>query len=686
MRAALGDMRSGMGGFRRDMRDTRGEVGMLDRQLRAFGTTLRYAFAGSTIFGGVALVGQLNQIQQQLGLVSAISPTAFRGVALTGDALAKFGEQAEDAALRSNTGINDFNAGLVNLVSTVQNVPEDQVVPMLEAIAKTARLSMTPVDEATKGITGLMVAFDKEPSLANVQRFLAEYQRLIFTVPGGAAAGPQIIQQLPQLAAVSRLANVNPEQMFGVLNTVLRAGGSPATGARGLQYLIQGLAQPPSEQATKALAGVGITPDFTQRAGGIASLVKLIDTVRSLGVTGNTGVLRGMSEEMLTQLEGTEGADALTGLGISGAGADFARKAVGRIHGVRALILLAAQEDQMIEDLRMMTSLGRNTAEQTRELRESWQRYEDQAQLQKVGLAVNAMAVDIAQVFEPLLNFAGRGAVKAQGIVDKNPEAAVAALVGGAGLLTAGRMAGRRFGGLRGLGPAHAAYSQLTAMGDPDSARGSSPANPLFVAIAYSLAGWGRNASMVPAPNSPGPIPRGSRAGNLARTASLIAAPAALAFGLNEAFGNPILGQFGIGKGGFDRIKQAKKMAPLYNMLIQRDQGFHIPVGGLFGGGGFTIGGGGRKHKLSPAQERILERVEKGYLSQQNADRMLRRISTPEQLRAAGINVKGKAEITVRVEQPGVRPTRSKVIVDFAPDFTGTAPQTRGQKTTRRGG
>ena len=198
MRAALGEMRTGFGGMRRDMRDNRNELSLLDRQMRAFGTTVRYALAGGAIFGGVSLVSQMSQIQQQLGMVSAISPTAFGGRTLVGDQLRQFGEDAKDAAFRSMQPITDFNAGLVNLVSTIQNVPENQVVPILEEIAKTATLSMTPVDEATKGITGLMVAFNQAPTLANARRFLAEYQRLIFTVPGGASAGPQIIQQLPQ--------------------------------------------------------------------------------------------------------------------------------------------------------------------------------------------------------------------------------------------------------------------------------------------------------------------------------------------------------------------------------------------------------------------------------------------------------------------------------------------------------
>ena len=87
----------------RTLRKYGDSLGQVDKQIRALGTTLRYSVAGAAIFGGYQGVQNLNQIQQQLGLISAISPTAFGGVALTGDALTKFGEQAEDAAYRALT-------------------------------------------------------------------------------------------------------------------------------------------------------------------------------------------------------------------------------------------------------------------------------------------------------------------------------------------------------------------------------------------------------------------------------------------------------------------------------------------------------------------------------------------------------------------------------------------------------
>lgn len=641
VRAMLGEMRTGFGQYRRELSDgeraLRGygnQISQVDKQVRALGTTLRYSVAGGAIFGGYASVRNLTQIQEQLGLISAISPTAFSGQSLVGSQLTQFGEQAEDAAMRALTPIVDFNEGLVNLVSTVQNVPQNEVVPILEEIAKTAKLSLTPVDEATKGITGMLVAFDREANLGNIRRFLAEYQKLIFTVPGGAAAGPQIIQQLPQLAAVSRLAAVNPEQMFGLLNTVLRTGGTPATGARGLQYLIQGLAQPPSDTAAKALRVIGVTPEFTQREGGVAALLKVIEEVRRRGVGGNVRGLRAMTPEMLDQLEGIQGPGQLEGLGISGAGAVFAREAIGRIHGVRSLILLAAQEDQMLSDLRAMVALGEDQAAQTRELSEAWKRFSDKSKLREAATAIDQMAVDVAQVFEPVLNLAGGGIVQLRNLVDRNPEIAVGA--GGAGLAALMLRRKMGLGGLlRGAGGVMAVRDAASGMGNAELERGASPTNPVWVAVAFSLSGPGAGGFFGR---------RGTSGGGGAGTT----------------------GTIGRGRGGF----------------FSKFGGIFGPVGAAIGleesgllDSAREQGGGIMDFRPYPSKKQLRNIFGwTGLLGEGSSDNN------------KTMNLRAKGEVTVNIDGlPGGR-RKATVPLELFTDFTQPAPTTRGKPKTYRGG
>lgn len=678
VRAMLGDMRSGFGQYRRELGDGErqlkrygDQVSMVDKQVRALGTTLRYTVAGGAIFGGFAAVRNLSQIQEQLGLISAISPTAFGGNALQGEELTKFGEAAEDAAMRALTPITEFNDALINLVSSVQDIPQSDVVPVLEEIAKVAKTSQTPVEEATKGITGMLVAFGEAANLPNIQKFLAQYQTAIYNVPGGVAAGPQIIQQLPQLAAVSRLANINPEQMFGLLTTQLRAGGSPSTGARGLQYLIQGLAQPPSKEAAAALRGIGITPQNVQEGGGIPALLKLIEAVRTRGVKGNVSGLKGMSPEVLDQLEASGGAGDVSGLGISGEGAVLARKAVGRIHGVRSLILLAAQDEQMIEDLRMMADLGQNHAAQVSELRGTWQRFADRAQLKEAAIAIDQMAVDVAQIFEPVLNFAGSGVVHLRNLVDANPELAVGAGAAGLSALMLRRKMG--VGGLlRGFGGAMAVKDAAASAANPESARGDSPTFPLWVAVAYSLSGPGAGGAFGRRGNS-GPIATGGggaaggggkgRRGIPGLVPGLAWGPAAVAAVVANISGEG---------GGLDQNDVNKLSGTPLLMNLLRKRGTNTTdfstaeLSALKMLDGMRPGTKGWDEGRASKVEALLRRAQGGS--------------------GTGINLKAKGEVTVNIDGlPGGR-KRTTVPLELFSDFTQPAPTTRGKPKTYRGG
>lgn len=656
VRAVMGQIEGGLNGILRQQTATGRSTGYLNDQLRAMGTTMRYALAGTVIFGSASLVTRLSQIQQQLGLISAISPTAFDGVALAGHKLTAFGEQAEDAAFRALTPIAEFNDGLINLVSTVQNVPQNEVVPILQQIAQTAQLSLTPVDEATKGITGLMVAFGEPVNLKNAQRYLAEYQRMIFSVPGGASAGPQIIQQLPQLSAVSRLAAVNPEQMFGLMTTVLRAGGSPATGARGLQYLIQGLAQPPSDESRKALAGIGITPGAVQERGGVEALFRLIQEVKKRGFTGDIASIRGLSPETLDQLEGVTGQGQLAGLGITGKGAEFARTAVGRIHGVRSLILLAAQNDKALKDLQDMAELGRDHNAQLEELSGAWRRFHNRAKLREASISIDQMAVDIAQAFEPVLNLMAPALSGLRGVVDDHSNSVAYGAAAAATAYTVARRVrgGRRVGVIRGVGAVGTAQDAVSGSVE----RGHTPQNPLYVAVVYSMGGPGGNSPPV----------------------------------ILDKDGKPMGGGKG-GRGGkWGALAGLAKMNPLHPLALpflaagdsyqgERDTKFPLLRQAM-----------ANRKNLNAAQARVIEAGQKKYISPQTAEARLLAISEGRfDARRNRIMVEGvaKMNLNLNLKRPDGTTTRKRVSVsaDLVPRFkNGSRPQSKGKDRTYRGG
>jgi hypothetical protein len=95
--------------------------------------------------------------------------------------------------------------------------------------------------------------------------------------------------------------------------------------------------------------------------------------------------------------------------------------------------------------------------------------------------------------------------------------------------------------------------------------------------------------------------------------------------------------------------------------------------------------GGGRPDPTA-AESKILERLQKGYINEQSAERMLRRVATPSRLKEAGIQLRARGEVTVNIDGlPGGR-KKATVPLELFSDFTTPAPTTRGKPKTYRGG
>src|SRR5262245_43462401 len=107
----------------------------LNNQWRAIGTTIRYALAGQAVFGLTRMIGQLKDVQVQLGLISAIG-TNPQGRPFSTQEVTQMGNELQNAAANSMTGINQMNDAAVNFLSTVQNVRRQDIPGILEDIAK----------------------------------------------------------------------------------------------------------------------------------------------------------------------------------------------------------------------------------------------------------------------------------------------------------------------------------------------------------------------------------------------------------------------------------------------------------------------------------------------------------------------------------------------------------------------
>lgn len=493
--AVMGQMGSATRAWTGSVNENIRQSDRLNQQWRAIGTTIRYAIAGQAIFGLTRMVSQLKDVQTQLGLIQAIAsqPPAAGSTSLMGGPLSTkqvdvLGRELQKVALRTMAPISEVNDAAVQLYSTVSNVPPDQVSPMLEAIAKAATLSTTGVDDLTGGLLALNIAFQRTNNPSNIRNVSQMWASMIALIPGGPARGAEIVKQLGPVSTQFMQApgvGTSPEeaqaQMFALLTGSMRTGQTPSVAGRGLAFLAQAVATPRTPKQVKALAEFGITPDVVHEEGVYNAIVNHLLPKVKYG--GNVKALAAIPEDQLS--EDTDFA------GLPPGQSQKLRDAIGMIHGVRSAIILSSQLQQhgnvqsLDQDFQIMMG---NMDEHTRdvlELSKQWARFADRAKLKEASNALNLMGLQVAQVFEPVLNFAASQAITPLAKkMQENPDITRDAVIGVAGV--AALLGGRRFlGGPGGAAKGVAGAQALQSLGGavPDG----SFMRPFFVVVQNQL-------------------------------------------------------------------------------------------------------------------------------------------------------------------------------------------------------
>jgi hypothetical protein len=659
------------------------------RVWQAIGTTFRYSIAGGVVFGLTGMVSQLAAVQKQLGLISAIGQTQG-GQPIVGQNLDRLYSQSRQGAVEAITPIKDYNDAVINLLSTVSDLPQDQITPIVTQIAQAAQLSQVSAEDATKAFTTMNVAFGRQTNLSNIRNMAQEFFILTREAPGGVAAGQQVIGQLGQLAAVTRAARGTPEDMMGLLLSTLRGGIPPSQAGRGLQYLIQTLGFPGSQSsgARQALAQVGITPttnmSLQQRLGAI------FQHARKLGLRGNLGALNNLDEDTLSQLEATgDPGTALSELGITGAGAQYLGTVFKRIHALRTAIVLLGQVNigQAQKDSQEMTGVLTGHVSDVNNLKKAWEKFDKKAQLSKAAVAINALSLQVANTLEPVLNLGARGITGIQRAAQHHQEATKYGVYGlGLGL---GVMGIARFLGIgprflrRGIGTGgiagYEAARDLSAIG-----LGASPAHPLYVIVVGTLFGGagGGNTPDVP------PDSWRNRLGrrvipilnpkNWARAGmrGLRAAPGAGMELGDAALGEALPGVAGaalpfVGVAALSRLQGGPRASmenpshrPLSTAALQRAWAAHPRIHQLF------QAMQANDRNLNPQWSRLYSQFMTGQISAGQFDKLL-----------------GRADVYMQIDvaHPGGKVTQKRVHVPVDLWSGGRNPSSRGKKAVKHG-
>ena len=495
------------------------EQSLLNTQLRAFGTTIRYAVAGTAVFGVAGTISSLAQIQTQLGQISALSGiSGIKGpgggsIQLVGSALQDMSQQVRQASIDTVQPISSINEAILNLMSTSQGLKSNEIVPIIEEMAKGATLAQTPIENLTQAAASMNIAFQKAPSLENFRKFSREWFTVIGLAPGARAAAPQVIQQLGPLASIARGSRFNQEQLMTMVLGALRFGGSPSTSLRGVQYLMQGLASPPSKQAAEALAQAGVTPTFTAQHGGWAALMRVLNFVSKLGPSPGASQLKQLSNISDEDLD-TMG--KLPPALASGPAMEWLRKATGRVHAQRAAIILAAQLQQHGDVLSLMQDFNKiadKQGDQTDAYIKGWQRFLNEAKLPQAAVALQVLGQDVATAMEPILNLGATGITGLSKLATKHQDVTRGLVIAGglAALFSTGRRALGTLGGAAGRagGAVVVAESLAGAEGQWKGMPGESATRPAFVWIVGSGLKFG----------TPSPVPVGGTGGGGTTTA-----------------------------------------------------------------------------------------------------------------------------------------------------------------------
>lgn len=495
------------GTFFNRLSDTSRMSDRIGKQWSAIATTIRYAVAGRAVFGLVQMVSQLKDVQVQLGLIQAVGSKPGPGgreIPLTNVDVTKLGQQMQQVSQATLTPIDQINDAVINLYSTVQNLKTTDIPNILTSIGQAAELSQTPIESLTQAATTMNIAFGRPNNAQTIAQFSRQWWGLIKEAPGGVLAAPEIAQQLPNISTIFQQglspnvpAKTAQAQMMTLVLGSLRFGATPSTGMRGLQYLLQSLETAPSNKARAALASVGVTPFSVRRKGIYATTIGFLQ--RIAGITGhispeNIAKMQAIPED---QLETTQNLP-----GVSPGEMTFLRTAVGRVHAVRAAIVLASQLQHkgnvksLSESLQLMLDEQNNQADDVDSMSKAWQAFAERTPLKAATIAINNMRLQAAQALEPIINWSVRHTVLPLGnVMQQHRHAtnlAVEGITGGAaalglwsfltggrgGLLRAGRIGSRGFAGTQAI--------ESIASGTPPK---GTILDPIFVRVVGSAFG-----------------------------------------------------------------------------------------------------------------------------------------------------------------------------------------------------
>ncbi len=472
VRASIGQMQQGMQGYRTEVQKVTNEQGRLDKQMRAFGTTMRYALAGGVLFGTVNAIRSVGEFQAKLGQLSAIGSSP--GIPLVGKQLDDLGNSLLKISTETVTPVSELQEALINLYSTIEGLTPDQATQTLEIIAKTAKVSQADIVDTTQAIAGMVAAFDK--GMKDVSSIGNEFFVVTKYASGGLDFARTYAQQLGKLSRDARLGGFTMPEMSAIAIAGSKFGGSPASNLRAQEQLLRTVKHPSNVKSEAFYERAGVGKSVRTEMGGFEVLMKLLTFANTLPKGARAEFISGA----FTRAESRGQASLLADI-------------IDRKRFAKDYKGLTLQEYLTHTQIKQANIEGAGTFE----------KFQDRAALSQAGIAMQNFSLAYAQAFLPVLNpgakLIKKGSQAFQGVAQDHPYGVMGATFGallGGYALKKGKipfLAGR-FGlpGLSKAGMLAAAGSDILQGG---RVRGDSPLNPLYVVMVSELLGSGKGVN-----------------------------------------------------------------------------------------------------------------------------------------------------------------------------------------------
>lgn len=418
----------------------------MDQQLRAMGTTVRYALAGLTVYGPIAGIKRLSEVEAKLGDIDSLAQrmTNQGTMPLLRSQMNELADAALDISTRVAQPMTDIEDMFTSLYSALSDpLPIQNVRNLAMEIGKLSRVSKgggtaaTP-DELISAMLGEAAAFMPNqsqaaqaaavPKFAALFRFILQNSRSI--------GGHELANGMGGIISTSRIANINPEQMSSLIIGSMMAGGSANVNLRGVRALLQTITTPrPSNYAAYRSAGLPTNPDELRQIGGFGILIRMAESIRQRGGLGVSRLSNDQLDEIannpdtpVSQLGITE---RKPGMGAAQLITGFTSQA----YAQRQLATLST----FIDQIRGLNKEAQNTPKIMRDYQDAFDRAMSHTRLQQAAVATQNLGTALLLHSEPFISgIAGAETAVVRGMAH-HPHLAQAGIAGMIALGLGGR-------------------------------------------------------------------------------------------------------------------------------------------------------------------------------------------------------------------------------------------------------